>query len=747
MQAEQNKDPTERQMTKIAREAAKFTVQMMKADGIGTAEFDFIHLVRHNPGMTQADVRAALKIDKGAAARRAASLEAKGYLVRKPNPDDGRSQLLYATPKAEELKNSKAAIETVFYAWLVEELPEAERDAFCKTLETLYWRSKNQRRAGFPDVTARVQQMNGEELQDEEHGKRPGAPAGPGAELLRKPVLAVVTVSGLIYNLGLVVGPWFEGQLAQCLLGILNGNETFAAMAALCAGYLIAIAVVQGSRFIKRLYVRKFANNINRSMKQVLYANLVRKDKVELEQAGTGTLMTKAISDVDACAEGMRKFTTEIFDTGIALLAYAVMLLGYDWRLALLCLVFAPISYYIAEQMKNLVQRTGAANKESTGRLSAATLDRVSGALTYRVYGCEPQRDAAYEACLQDYERTAVKAGLPVAAMPPLYGVISMTGVLFIFTFGARNVAGTGWAAWDIAAFTTFLSCFGKLAVKSSHAAKLFNAVQKAQVSWGRIKPLMRQPDPLPEEIPAKPETLTVNKLGFAYRGGAPVLQDITFTAQPGRIFGITGAVACGKSTLGKAFLCELPYTGSIQYGGREMAGMTDAERCGVVGYLGHDPELLSDSIRNNILLGRDDDAWKYLRAVCLEDEVKAMPNGLDTRVGDGGVRLSGGQQQRLALARTLAHPRPLLVLDDPFSALDRKTEEQVFANLRKMTAGSTVLLISHRLYLFPQMNGVLWIQDGKAVCAAHKELMAQNPQYAALVNAQEGGEQDEPEK
>ena len=155
MQAEQNKDPTERQMTKIAREAAKFTVQVMKADGIGTAEFDFIHLVRHNPGMTQADVRAALKIDKGAAARRAASLEAKGYLVRKPNPDDGRSQLLYATPKAEELKNSKAAIETVFYAWLVEELPEAEREAFCKTLENLYWRSKNQRRAGFPDVTAR----------------------------------------------------------------------------------------------------------------------------------------------------------------------------------------------------------------------------------------------------------------------------------------------------------------------------------------------------------------------------------------------------------------------------------------------------------------------------------------------------------------------------------------------------------------------------------------------------------------
>ena len=551
----------------------------------------------------------------------------------------------------------------------------------------------------------------------------------------------MVTVSGLIYNLGLVVGPWFEGQLAQCLLGVLNGNETFAVMAALCAGYLIAIAVVQGSRFIKRLYVRKFANNINRSMKQVLYANLVRKDKVELEQAGTGTLMTKAISDVDACAEGMRKFTTEIFDTGIALLAYAVMLLGYDWRLALLCLVFAPISYYIAEQMKTLVQRTGAANKESTGRLSASTLDRVSGALTYRVYGCEPQRDAAYEACLQDYERTAVKAGLPVAAMPPLYGVISMTGVLFIFTFGARNVAGTGWAAWDIAAFTTFLSCFGKLAVKSSHAAKLFNAVQKAQVSWGRIKPLMRQPASLPEEIPAKPETLTVNKLGFAYRGGAPVLQDITFTAQPGRIFGITGAVACGKSTFGRVFLCEMPYGGSVRFGGKELSSFSPREISGMVGHLGHDPELSMDTIQNNVLCGSRQDVLPQLNAVVLTDEVLAMENGADTVVGSSGARLSGGQAQRLALARTLAHPRPLIILDDPFSALDRKTEDAVFANLQAYAKDKVIFLISHRLYHFPQMQQVIFMEDGKTTVGTHDELMASVPTYRWLYESQVGGE------
>ena len=123
-------DQTGRKITKIAREVGKFTVQTMKEEGIGTAEFDFIHLVRHNPGITQTEVRETLKIDKGAAARRAASLEAKGYLERKPNPADGRSQLLYATKKAEALKNSKASIEAVFYEWLLAELPGARHDIF-----------------------------------------------------------------------------------------------------------------------------------------------------------------------------------------------------------------------------------------------------------------------------------------------------------------------------------------------------------------------------------------------------------------------------------------------------------------------------------------------------------------------------------------------------------------------------------------------------------------------------------------
>ena len=138
--------------------------------------------------------------------------------------------------------------------------------------------------------------------------------------------LALVTASGLIYNVGLLATPWFEGWLTQCLADILGGNETAAQMAVLVLAYIAVTLLVQAARFIKRFYVRRFANNINRRMKGGLYANLVRQSRVALEQEGAGELMTKAISDVDDCVEGMRKFTTEIFDTGLPLTFLAVLL-------------------------------------------------------------------------------------------------------------------------------------------------------------------------------------------------------------------------------------------------------------------------------------------------------------------------------------------------------------------------------------------------------------------------------------
>ena len=552
--------------------------------------------------------------------------------------------------------------------------------------------------------------------------------------------LTLITLSGLAYNVGLLAGPWFEGRLAQCLADILGGRETAAAMTALAAGYILVTLLVQAARFIKRFYVRRFANNINRRMKGVLYENLVRQSRGALKKQGAGELMTKAISDVDDCAEGIRKFTTEVFDTGVALAGYIVMLFVYDRHLALLCMIFPPISYICAEKMKKPVQRAGAAYKKAAAALSAATLDRAKNAVTYRICGCEDAQEARYEAALDGYEQAAVRANVWQAALPPLYLAASNLSVLFILWFGAKNVLGTGWRAWDIAAFTTFLSCFMKTAVKSSKAAKLFNAVQRAEVSWKRIRPMMKTPRALePLAIPAA-QRVEVSGLSFCYDGGAPIFEGVSFSAQPGDIIGVTGPVACGKSTLGRVFLCERPYGGSVRIGGRELSELSPREAASTVGYLGHDPELWNDTVEENVLCGEAGDAMRFLTLTALDGEVRAMEQGLQTVVGSGGVRLSGGQAQRLALARTLAHPRPVLVLDDPFSALDRQTEDEVFARLKACAQDRIVILISHRLYHFPELRQIVFMQGGKADVGTHEALCASVPAYRALYESQTGG-------
>ena len=143
-------DITKRKITKIAREAEKLVLVSLRVEGVGTAEIDLIHALRHNPGCTQAKLAEILHADKAAIARRTKNLEAKGYLIRTDAPNDPRSQLLYPTEKAEKLKSSKEEIESSFYEYLTSALTEIEADTFAELLDKLYNASKTESRAGFP---------------------------------------------------------------------------------------------------------------------------------------------------------------------------------------------------------------------------------------------------------------------------------------------------------------------------------------------------------------------------------------------------------------------------------------------------------------------------------------------------------------------------------------------------------------------------------------------------------------------
>lgn len=156
-------DVTERKITKIAREAEKLVVRMLREKDVGTAEIDLIHALRHRPGCTQAVLAELLHADKAAIARRTKNLEAKGYLIRRDAPNDRRSQLLYPTEKAESLRSSKAEIEASFYEYLTAALSQEEAAAFAATLHKLYTVSKTESRAGFPHFRQAEERGTGDE--------------------------------------------------------------------------------------------------------------------------------------------------------------------------------------------------------------------------------------------------------------------------------------------------------------------------------------------------------------------------------------------------------------------------------------------------------------------------------------------------------------------------------------------------------------------------------------------------------
>jgi ABC-type multidrug transport system fused ATPase/permease subunit len=350
----------------------------------------------------------------------------------------------------------------------------------------------------------------------------------------------------------------------------------------------------------------------------------------------------------------------------------------------------------------------------------------------------EPQNRARYSDDLEDLKNKAIRANILENSMQPVYNVIAMLGVITVIYLGGTKVIQ---GAWTVGVFSTYITMFTAMAGKASKAAKLFNSVQKSQISWKRIKPYLSEykNKDTASDINLRGTRLSVKNMSFAYpEGTESVIDNISFEAKEGEIIGVTGPIASGKSTLGVALLALYPYMGSIRIDGRELREYSEYERSRIISYMGHKPQLLSDTIYRNITLGDDQDISSVLKDVCFDADLEAMPDKENTLTGNGGIRLSGGQQARIALARSLIRKSKIIILDDPFSAVDMKTEEKIIENLRKNYKSSIIIIISHRLAIFSKINNIILLKnDGSAEYGDHEALMKNSGLYSSIFNLQ----------
>ena len=555
-----------------------------------------------------------------------------------------------------------------------------------------------------------------------------------------KKSVILLTLFGILYDVGMVARPIYQGKLIDALIAKVNFNN----LIKLSLTFIFIIGMVQFFRYLKRYYVRQFANATTATMRFMIYNNILHKEEKELNDENMGSLMTKAISDVDVCVEGMRKSTTEVFDTGVLFITYLVTLLQYDVKITLYACIFIPAAVFIAEKMKKIIFKFTKAYRSQLSQVSDITYDRIDNAILYRLYGREADNRVVYEEELEDFEKKAIVANIWENAMQPIYNVIAMGGIVFVIIMAGEKVYE---GSFTVGVFSAYISIFTIMAAKASRIARLFNTIQKSSVSWKRIKSFLKGYKEIDKTrgIISKETKLEIENLYLKYdKSSDYIIKNLNFKARENNIVGITGPIGCGKSTLGRVFLGNINYEGSIKIDNKELRDYSEYERSKIISYMGHDAHLISDTIYNNITMGDEGDISHVLKMVCFDEDLKSMENGIETLVGNGGVRLSGGQQARIALARTLYHKNKILILDDPFSAVDMKTEKNIIDNLRANYGDCLILLISHRLAIFKYLNQIILINEDKTLeYGNHQKLIENSKLYNQLYLLQQRKESD----
>jgi ATP-binding cassette subfamily B protein len=511
----------------------------------------------------------------------------------------------------------------------------------------------------------------------------------------------------------------------------------------LVLGVLAFGALEAGLILLRRLLVAGAANQVEATMRADLYAHLQRLPVSFHDRWASGQLLSRATSDLTT----IRWF---VMFSGIFLVVNALtVVVGVGvlvWLSPWLGLVIAVMAGPLTVTTLALERRYSRAARRSqdqVGDLATVVEESVLGVRVLKSLGRGRRLTARFVADARGLRGTELTKVRLLAALWTVVVLVPEGAIAVILGLGAYGVAdGTLTLGTLVAAATvvTYLywpvESLGWLLAEASNAAGA--TVRFCEVR--DIPPAITDP-PRPVALGAVRGELVLEGVRFRYPGAErETLRGVDLVVRPGETMALVGATGSGKTTLTALVPRLYDATGGrVLVDGVDVRDVALPELRRVVATAFEDPVLISASVRENVALGRagapDDEVWAALRVASADGFVAALPWGLATRIGEQGLSLSGGQRQRLALARAVLGRPPVLVLDDPLSALDVHTEAEVEAALRRVLGGVTALVVAHRPSTVQLADRVAMLRDGViAAVGTHRELLAANPEYRALL-------------
>jgi subfamily B ATP-binding cassette protein MsbA len=542
-------------------------------------------------------------------------------------------------------------------------------------------------------------------------------------------LLMAGVVSGMLMStLVEMANPWPLKIILDNVLGFqpLFGREIEGpaqqVLLALAAGGFILLAGLKGSlAALRSRWVAQVSQSAGQDMRRDLYAQLQRLSLRFHDTSRTGDLITRITSDVarlqNAFVSGLSIFTVDM----LSVIGIAVVMFLVDWQFALVAMGVVPTLVLIYSRFRGRVRRASVEARRSEGNIASVVQEVLSSIRIVKAFGQEEREQERFDA----RTRSLADASVEVATWEGLFSlwieVVTATGIAAVLWYGGWRVLSGNLTVGELVLFMQYLTT---LYSPLRRLSRLTTLVQRASASAERLDEIFRlqaEVEEAPHAVPVRhvEGRIRFERVDFAYYPGQPVLKQIDLELRPGETLALIGPTGAGKSTLVSLIPRFYdPTAGRVLLDGHDLRGLQIRSLRDQISIVLQDTALFSGTIRDNIAYGRpdasDEEIVAAAKAAHAHEFIESFPQGYQTPVGERGVTLSGGQRQRIAIARALLKGAPILILDEPTSAVDRRSETLILEALARLMQGRTVIIIAHRLGTLDLVDRVAVLIDGR---------------------------------
>lgn len=508
---------------------------------------------------------------------------------------------------------------------------------------------------------------------------------------------------------------------------------------------VVAALAMYALRFIWRRYIFGTANKLARILRYRLFKQFTLMSPSFYQRYRTGDLMAHATNDINAVTMYAGGGVMSAVDASVtAFVTLVSMFFMIDWRLTLLAILPLPFMVVVTSAIGRKNHQAFKEAQEAFSDLNNFVQESVSGVKVTKSFGFQTDEIQAFEKTNQMVFGKNMRSASYNALFDPT--TLLFVGLSYVVTlyFGGLFVQEGSLSVGQIVTFITYLNM---LVWPLQAMGFLFNISQRASVSYDRIEKLLAESADIKD--PAQPVTeiqngdLEYQIQSFAYED-EPVLSHIHFRLEKGQTLGIVGPTGSGKTTLLRLLLREHDLEkGTIFLNGVSLKDYRLEDLRGLIGYVPQDQILFAMTIRENVAFSDpklSEEALVEALKICdVYEDILAMPDQLETVIGERGVSLSGGQKQRIAMSRALVMDPEILILDDSLSAVDAKTEHQIIENMKQNRTGKTTILTAHRLSAIVHADVILVMENGQIKERGnHESLMEEKGWYYETYQAQQ---------